>query len=100
MFPGSPGKLPALVKVGGKSVSGAKAVENPTEKELLLEAPDPVVGVSGSLQAARRLAHVRQLHQRRQPRLGEGRRLQRQRQRAQGARRALARSRARPVRIC
>jgi len=41
VFPGSPGKLPALVRLGGKSVSGAKAVENPTEKELLLEAQIP-----------------------------------------------------------
>jgi hypothetical protein len=41
VFPGSPGKLPALVKVSGKPVSGAKAVENPTEKELLLEAQIP-----------------------------------------------------------
>jgi hypothetical protein len=41
VFPGDPGKLPALVKLGGKSVAGAKAVENPVEKELLLEAQIP-----------------------------------------------------------
>lgn len=41
VFPGSPGHLPALVKVGGKPVKGAKAVENVTEKELLLEAQVP-----------------------------------------------------------
>jgi hypothetical protein len=41
IFPGNPGKLPALVKLGGKTVSGAKAVENPSDKELLLEAQIP-----------------------------------------------------------
>lgn len=41
VFPGDPGKLPALVKLNGKTVSGAKAVENPTGKELLLEAQIP-----------------------------------------------------------
>lgn len=41
VFPGDPGKLPAVVKIGGKSLAGAKAVENPVEKELLLEAQIP-----------------------------------------------------------
>jgi hypothetical protein len=41
VFPGNPGKLPALVKLGNKAVSGAKAVENVTEKELFLEASIP-----------------------------------------------------------
>lgn len=41
IFPGSPGRLPALVKLGGKAVSGAKAVENATNKELFLEAQVP-----------------------------------------------------------
>jgi hypothetical protein len=41
VFPGDPGKLPAVVKTGGKSIAGAKAVENPSGKELLLEAQIP-----------------------------------------------------------
>ncbi len=41
VFPGQPGKLPAAVKLAGKAVSGAKAVENPSGKELLLEAQIP-----------------------------------------------------------
>jgi hypothetical protein len=41
VYPGNPGKLPALVKVGNKTVSGAKAVENATDKELFLEASIP-----------------------------------------------------------
>jgi hypothetical protein len=41
IYPGNPGKLPALIKVGNKAVPGAKAVENLTEKELFLEAQIP-----------------------------------------------------------
>lgn len=41
VYPGNPGKLPAVVKLGNKSVAGAKAVENVAEKELLLEASIP-----------------------------------------------------------
>lgn len=41
VYPGNPGKLPAQVKLGNKAVSGAKAVEDLTERELLLEAQIP-----------------------------------------------------------
>jgi len=41
VYPGKPGKLPAVVRVNGKPAAGAKAVENPTENELLLEAQIP-----------------------------------------------------------
>lgn len=41
VYPGQPGKLPALVRVDGKTQKGAKAVENPVEGELLLEAAVP-----------------------------------------------------------
>ena len=41
IYPGQPGKLPALVRVNGKTVKGAKAVENPALGELLLEALVP-----------------------------------------------------------
>src|SRR5690606_32407647 len=41
VHPGRPGKLPAVVRVNGKKVAGAKAVENPTDQGLLLEAQIP-----------------------------------------------------------
>ncbi|HET9960447.1 MAG TPA: hypothetical protein VFQ61_38520 [Polyangiaceae bacterium] len=41
VFPGKPGKLPGVVKLRGKPLAGAKAVENPTERELLIEAQIP-----------------------------------------------------------
>lgn len=41
VHPGKPGKLPAVVRVNGKTVAGAKAVENLTGSELLLEAQIP-----------------------------------------------------------
>nr|PZN19046.1 MAG: hypothetical protein DIU78_21755 [Pseudomonadota bacterium] len=41
IHPGRPGKLPAVVRVNGKNVTGAKAVENPTDRGLLLEAQIP-----------------------------------------------------------
>ena len=41
VYPGNPGKLPALVKLGSKAVPGARAVENLTERQLLLEAQIP-----------------------------------------------------------
>lgn len=41
VFPGQPGKLPGLVKVNGKRVSGAKAVEAPSSGGFTLEARIP-----------------------------------------------------------
>lgn len=41
VHPGKPGKLPAVVRVNGKTAAGAKAVENPTESDLLIEAQIP-----------------------------------------------------------
>ncbi|HTU59544.1 MAG TPA: hypothetical protein VMF89_13935, partial [Polyangiales bacterium] len=41
VFPGNPGRLPAVVKLGGQPLAGAKAVENIVDKELLLEAQIP-----------------------------------------------------------
>lgn len=41
VYPGKPGKVPGVVRLDGKAVAGSKAVENPTDKELLLEAQIP-----------------------------------------------------------
>lgn len=41
VYPGDPGKLPGVVKVDGKIVSGAEAVEAPQEGGLVLEARLP-----------------------------------------------------------
>jgi len=41
VYPGDPGKLPALVKVNGKPVTQAEAVENHDGKTLILEAKVP-----------------------------------------------------------
>lgn len=41
VFPGKPGKLPAVVHVNGRPAAGAKAVENADGKELLLESQVP-----------------------------------------------------------
>lgn len=41
VYPGRPGKMPSVVRINGKSVPSAKAVENPSESELLLEAQIP-----------------------------------------------------------
>jgi hypothetical protein len=41
IHPGKPGKFPAVVRMNGKAVSGAKAVENPTDTGLSLEAQIP-----------------------------------------------------------
>jgi len=41
VFPGNPGRLPAVVKLGGQTLAGAKAVENVVDKDLLLEAQIP-----------------------------------------------------------
>lgn len=42
LFPGVPGKVSALVKVDGQTVSAAEAVENPTADGFLLEAKLPI----------------------------------------------------------
>lgn len=42
LYPGVPGKIAALVKVDGQTVSGAEAVENPTADGFLLEAKVPI----------------------------------------------------------
>ena len=41
IHPGKPGKSPASVHIDGRSVAGAKAVENPSDAGLLLEAQIP-----------------------------------------------------------
>lgn len=41
VFPGKPGKVKASVKIRGRSVKGATAVENPTDRLLYLEARIP-----------------------------------------------------------
>ncbi len=41
LYPGDPGKLPGAVKLGGRSVRGAKVVEAPTAKGFTLEAQIP-----------------------------------------------------------
>lgn len=41
VYPGDPGKLPAIVKVDGKEIQGVEAVEAPSGKELVLEAKLP-----------------------------------------------------------
>jgi len=41
IHPGKPGKFPAVVRLDGKAVPGAKAVENPTDGGLHLEAQIP-----------------------------------------------------------
>ena len=42
VYPGVPGKSPALVKVDGHTVANAEAVENPTDDGFLLEAKLPL----------------------------------------------------------
>jgi len=46
VYPGDPGKLPALVKVNGKTVAAAEAVENHTGQKLIVEAKLPWSAVS------------------------------------------------------
>jgi hypothetical protein len=41
VHPGKPGKFPAVVRMNGKAISGAKAVENPTDTGLHLEVQIP-----------------------------------------------------------
>jgi hypothetical protein len=41
IHPGKPGKFPAVVRLDDRPVAGAKAVENPTDKGLALEASIP-----------------------------------------------------------
>jgi hypothetical protein len=48
VYPGDPGKLPALVKVDGKTVSTAEAVEAPSGKTLIIEAKLPWSALPGT----------------------------------------------------
>lgn len=45
VYPGLPGKLPGLVKVDGKTVSEAEAVENPNDGGFFLEARVPLSAI-------------------------------------------------------
>lgn len=48
VYPGVPGKMAALVKVDGKSESGAQAIEAPTDKGFTLEAKIPWSSISSA----------------------------------------------------